>query len=75
MKNKVLIILSFILIRVNIASANEVNQDFMRQMGKMNVVIAVIVATFLGLAIYMIRLDTKLSALEKAINKRYKKQL
>jgi CcmD family protein len=41
--------------------------DFMRSMGKMYVVVAVIVAIFLGIIIYLIRLDRKLTKLEDQI--------
>lgn len=41
--------------------------DFMRSMGKMNVVVAVIVAIFLGIVFYLIRLDMKLTKLEDQI--------
>ncbi len=42
--------------------------DFMRSMGKMYVVVAVIVTIFLGIVIYLIRLDRKLTKLEDQIN-------
>ncbi len=41
--------------------------DFMRSMGKMYVVVAVIVAIFLGIVVYLIRLDRKLTKLEDQI--------
>ena len=41
--------------------------DFMRSMGKMYVVVAVIAAIFLGIVIYLIRLDRKLTKLEDQI--------
>ena len=41
--------------------------DFMRSMGKMYVVVGVIVASFVGLVIYLIRLDSKLTKLEHQI--------
>lgn len=42
--------------------------DFMRSMGKMYVVVAVIVAIFIGIVIYLVRLDRKLTKLENQIN-------
>ena len=39
--------------------------DFMRSNGKIYVVIAVIVAIFAGIIIYLVRLDRKLTKLEK----------
>ena len=41
--------------------------DFMRSMGKMYVVVAVIAAIFLGIVVYLIRLDRKLTKLEDQI--------
>ncbi|MBI1225083.1 MAG: CcmD family protein [Bacteroidetes bacterium] len=41
--------------------------DFMRSMGKMYVVVAVIAAIFLGIIVYLIRLDRKLTKLEDQI--------
>ncbi len=41
--------------------------DFMRSMGKMYVVVAVIVASFVGMVFYLIRLDNKLTKLEHQI--------
>jgi CcmD family protein len=39
--------------------------DALRQNGKIYVVVAVILAIFLGIIIYLIRLDRKISKLEK----------
>jgi CcmD family protein len=39
--------------------------DTLRQNGKIYVVVAVILAIFLGIIIYLIRLDRKISKLEK----------
>ena len=39
----------------------------MRSMGKMYVVVAVIAAIFLGIVVYLIRLDRKLTKLEDQI--------
>ncbi len=41
--------------------------DFMRSMGKMYVVVAVIAAIFIGLVIFLIYLDRKLTRLENQI--------
>ena len=42
--------------------------DFMRSMGKMYVVVAVIVAVFLGLVFFLVYLDRRLTKLEDQIN-------
>lgn len=41
--------------------------DFMRSMGKMYVVVAVILVIFLGIVLYLFRLDRKLTKLEDQI--------
>jgi len=42
--------------------------DFMRSLGKMYVVIAVIIAIFIGIVIFLIFLDRRLSKLEQNYN-------
>lgn len=42
--------------------------DGMRSNGKIYVVVAVILAIFLGIILYLFRLDRKISRLEKDIN-------
>ncbi|MEL7159510.1 MAG: CcmD family protein [Bacteroidota bacterium] len=42
--------------------------DFMRSIGKLYVVVAVIVVVFLGLAFYLWRLDRRLTDLENQID-------
>ena len=42
-------------------------QDFMRSLGKMYVVVAVILVIFLGLIFFLIRQEKKISKLEKLI--------
>ena len=43
--------------------------DFMRSIGKIYVVVAVIVVIVIGLFIYLVNLDRKISKLEKDSNK------
>ncbi|HEX2606116.1 MAG TPA: CcmD family protein [Flavisolibacter sp.] len=45
--------------------------DTMRQNGKIYVVVAVILAIFTGIILYLIRLDRKISRLEKETHKNY----
>ncbi len=61
--------LVFVFICVNVFSlfAQSENQDFLRSMGKIYVVVAVIVAIFLGIVIFLITLERKISKLEKQI--------
>lgn len=44
------------------------NGDFMRQTGKIYVVVGVIVLIFLGILLYLLRLDRKLTRLEHQLN-------
>lgn len=48
-------------------SAFAQDADFMRSMGKMYVVVAVIVAVFIGIVLFLIYLDRKLTKLENQI--------
>jgi CcmD family protein len=41
------------------------NRDFMRETGKINVVVAVILVLFLGIVAYLLRLERKVTALER----------
>lgn len=43
------------------------NNDFVRSMGKMYVVVAVIVAIFIGIVLFLIYLDRRLTKLEDQI--------
>ncbi len=40
------------------------NGDFMRETGKINVVVGVILLIFLGIIVYLVRLERKLTKLE-----------
>lgn len=51
-----------------ILNAQSVEPDFMRSIGKIYVVVAVIVAVFLGLVLFLIYLDKRLTKLENQIN-------
>jgi hypothetical protein len=44
------------------------NVDFLRSIGKIYVVVAVLVAIFLGIVIFLILLERKISKLETQIN-------
>jgi CcmD family protein len=58
---------SLILLSYSISMAQE-DADFMRSMGKMYVVVAVIAAIFIGIVIFLVYLDRKLTKLENQIN-------
>jgi len=67
MIKKILLFLSLLIIHLfAIAQDSKVEMaDTMRGNGKIYVVVAVIVAIFAGIIIYLIRLDRKLTKLEK----------
>jgi CcmD family protein len=44
------------------------NPDFVRSIGKIYVVVAVILAIFIGIVVFLIYLDRKLTKLENQIN-------
>ena len=69
MKNILTFILFLLAIPFNIALANNENPDFMRSMGKMYVVVAVIVTTFIGIVVFLAMLDRKISKIEKQLKR------
>jgi CcmD family protein len=79
MKNKLALILLFLIIQTNIAFSENttlpVEDDFFNQIGKIYVVVGVILLIFLGIVIYMVRLDRKISALENEMKNSDLKQV
>ena len=65
-QKKALSTVSLLLLPLTFLLAQQ-DTDFMRSMGKMYVVVAVILAIFIGIIIYLIRLDRKLTKLEDQI--------
>lgn len=65
MRNKSLILLTVFSLLSNLTFAAEDGRDFMQNIGKIYVVVAVLIAAFLGMAIFMIYLDRRISRLEK----------
>ena len=62
-------IIFFLLLAVlKASSAQETDTDFLRSIGKIYVVVAVIVAIFIGIVLFLIYLDRKLAKLENQIN-------
>ena len=61
-----LLLINFVSIAQDTAEAVEM-ADTMRSNGKIYVVLAVILTIFLGIIIYLVRLDKKMSRLEKEI--------
>lgn len=64
-------ILSFVLVTIfsttQLLAQTADSGDFMRSIGKMYVVVAVLVAMFIGIVFYLISLDRKLTKLENQI--------
>lgn len=56
------------LISLPAAQAQGGSSDFMRSMGKMYVVVAVIVAVFVGIVLFLVYLDRRLTKIENQIN-------
>ena len=50
------------------ASWAQGNRDFMRETGKINVVVGVVLLIFLGIVLYLVRLERKLTKLEHQLN-------
>ncbi len=64
---------SFLLLSLQIsllypAFGQSADADFLRSTGKIYVVVAVILALFLGIVLFLVRLDRKLSRLEHQID-------
>lgn len=66
-KSKLALFLLTAILFSNQLVAQAASQDFMRSTGKIYVVVAVIVLIFIGVVFYLIRLDSKISKLEKII--------
>lgn len=66
-KSKLALFLLTTILFSNQLIAQAAAQDFMRSTGKIYVVVAVIVLIFIGVVLYLIRLDSKISKLEKII--------
>lgn len=67
---KFLSILLFLLVSTNLFAQQDVEMaDQLRADGKIWVVIAVIIIVFLGLIVYLVNLDRKITKLEKEIKK------
>jgi hypothetical protein len=75
MKKKIFLYILVFFVEINAIfaqSAVSAEPDFMRSMGKMNVVIGVILILFFGIAFYLIRLDRNLTKLENQIKENQK---
>ena len=66
-KTTLFFIFSALFFTTNLLAQTADSGDFMRSIGKMYVVVAVLVAMFLGIVFYLISLDRKLTKLESQI--------
>ena len=67
MKKKLALTLTLLLSAAYGLLAQSAGSDFMRSIGKIYVVVAVIVAVFIGIVLFLIYLDRKLTKLENQI--------
>ena len=68
-----IILVLFLSIHLPIVQAQG-NRDFMRETGKIYVVVGVILLIFLGIVLYLVRLDRKLTKLESKLNEEKNEQ-
>ena len=61
------IILAFQILLIQSLNAQSTNPDFMHSIGKIYVVVAVLVAMFIGILIFLFYLERKLTKLESQI--------
>lgn len=64
---KTLITLLILIVTLVRGAAQSGDQDFARSIGKIYVVVAVIIAIFIGIVIFLIYLDRRLAKLENQI--------
>jgi CcmD family protein len=65
MKKAFSLLTLFVLATITTATAQTESPDFMRSTGKIYVTIAVLCIIFIGIVLFLIHLDRKLSRLEK----------
>lgn len=68
MKNKQFLLSTLLVVlSINLSSAESGAIDFLRSTGKIYSVVAVIAVIFIGIALYLFRLDKKITKLEKEL--------
>jgi CcmD family protein len=67
MNSKIGIIFLCLIVSVQAYAAESAAIDFFRSQGKIYVVVAVLLAVFIGIIVYLISLDRKISRLENRI--------
>lgn len=66
-KTRIALLVAFLCTATATLSAQSTDVDFMRSTGKIYVVVAVIVAIFIGIVLFLLYLDRKLTKLENQI--------
>jgi len=67
MRKGTIALTAFLLLQATAAAQNTGGNDFLRSIGKIYVVVAVIVAVFIGIVLFLIYLDRRLTKLEDQI--------
>lgn len=68
MKKQIALLSYFLIVQILPLAAQSADTDFMRSRGKIFVVVAVIVAVFIGIVLFMVFLERRLTKLENQIN-------
>jgi len=66
---KAIYIIVISILPLTFVSAENNQQDFFNNIGKINVVVGVIVIIFIGIVTYLIRLERKITSLENKVKK------
>ena len=65
---KIIVSTLFLVLSYQLLFAQSSDTEFMRSIGKIYVVVAVILAIFIGIVLFLVYLDRKLAKLENQIN-------
>ncbi|HRD79760.1 MAG: CcmD family protein [Saprospiraceae bacterium] len=68
MKKQIALLSYFLIAQILPLAAQSADTDFMRSRGKIFVVVAVIAAVFIGIVLFMVFLERRLTKLENQIN-------
>ena len=69
MKRRLITLTTTLILFLPFLFARSESPDYMRSIGKIYVVVAVIVISFIGIVLFLIHLDRKVTKLENQINK------
>lgn len=68
MRYKIILLLSFLLLTTSEIFAHGDGPDFFSSIGKIYVVVAVLAATFIGIALFMIYIERKITKIENEVS-------